>query len=152
MRHTLHYKQYLDTKLPIAWAFFSSPKNLALISPPDVTFEILTPLKDELIYEGQLIDYRVSPFLKIPLHWQTEITVCEPNHQFVDLQREGPYKFWSHRHTFIEKDDGVEMEDFLEYELPLGPVGEAVNYLVVRKKLIAIFDYRKQICDYLFNE
>lgn len=152
MKHQLRYIQYLDTKLPIAWDFFSSPNNLSILSPPDVTFKILTELGDQPIYKGQLIDYKVAPFLGIPLHWQTEITVCESPYQFIDFQRKGPYKFWSHQHTFTEKEEGVEMEDLLIYELSFGPIGNVMNNLIIQRKLKSIFEHRRQVCEKLFNE
>ena len=72
---TYYYKaeQFLPTDIQTAWDFFSSAKNLAVITPPELDFKILTDLGDKGIYEGMIIDYTVKPVLGIPLHWKTEI-------------------------------------------------------------------------------
>ena len=58
-----------------AWEFFSSPKNLDLITPDDMRFQIISGA-DEKVYAGQLIAYRIRPLLNIPMKWVTEITHC----------------------------------------------------------------------------
>ena len=58
------------------------------------------------------------------MKWVTCIAVAEAPHRFVDVQMKGPYKHWWHEHTFIAKDGGTLMMDKVEYELPLGPLGE----------------------------
>jgi len=70
-----YYKteQFLSTDMNTAWNFFSSARNLAIITPPELDFNVLTQLDDKDIYQGMLIDYTVRPLFGIPLHWQTEI-------------------------------------------------------------------------------
>jgi hypothetical protein len=41
----------LPISIEMAWSFFSSAKNLALITPPEMEFKILTKLDDKEIYE-----------------------------------------------------------------------------------------------------
>ena len=41
--HTLHTKQIIRATRQEAWDFFSNPRNLAKITPPELGFEILTP-------------------------------------------------------------------------------------------------------------
>lgn len=96
----------------------------------------------EKMYAGQIIEYRVSPILGLPLRWITEITHCEVGKSFVDEQRFGPYKFWHHTHHFVEKDGAAEMKDVVRYMLPMGFVGKIANALFVENRLRAIFDYR----------
>ena len=104
----LKVEQFLPISLEKAWDFFSSPKNLNEITPPEMTFKILYDIPEKM-YEGLMISYKVSPMLNIPLDWVTEITHIKENEFFVDEQRLGPYSIWHHEHHFKEIDGGVEM-------------------------------------------
>jgi ligand-binding SRPBCC domain-containing protein len=148
--HTYKAEQFLPISLEKAWAFFSSPKNLSVITPPSMEFKILSNLEGEGIYEGMLIDYRVKPMLGIPVRWQTEISDVKENYSFTDEQLTGPYKIWKHTHTFTAKEDGVLMTDVIQYELPLGWLGKIVEKIIVRDKIKSIFDYRKNILTKIF--
>ncbi len=143
-------EQFLPISIRKAWDFFSSPKNLSVITPPEMDFKILTQLDDKEIYNGMLIDYTVKPLFGIPMHWQTKIIDVKPLEVFADTQLKGPYKLWHHTHTFIEKDGGVLMTDVVNYELPFGILGDWVHSLIVRKKIESIFAYRKQVLEKLF--
>lgn len=143
-------EQFLPLSIRKAWDFFSSPKNLSVITPPEMDFKILTQLDDKEIYNGMLIDYTVKPLFGIPMHWQTMIIDVKPLEVFADTQLKGPYKLWHHTHTFIEKDGGVLMTDVVNYELPFGILGDWVHSLIVRKKIESIFAYRKQVLEKLF--
>lgn len=148
----LHAEQLLPVDLQTAWAFFSSPNNLAKITPPEMDFTPLTPMADGAeIYTGMLIDYKVKPLFGIPMHWQTEINTVEKPNRFVDSQLKGPYRLWEHTHTFIQTDKGVLMKDDVKYQLPLGPLGSLAHALLVHKKLQALFRFRKAAIERIFK-
>jgi ligand-binding SRPBCC domain-containing protein len=142
--------QVLKISLDEAWAFFSSPKNLQKITPQKLGFQIISKHHGEKMYPGQIIEYKVSPILGIPLYWMTEITHVEDRKFFVDEQRFGPYQLWHHQHHFKETAEGVEMTDIVHYKLPLGSLGDIANVLMVKKQLKEIFDYRYQVVEKLF--
>jgi len=98
MVHVLETSQITPASLENAWDFFSNPRNLARITPPELDFTILTALPDR-IYAGIMIEYRVRPILGIPARWVTEITHVDPGKSFVDEQRIGPYRIWHHEHN-----------------------------------------------------
>jgi hypothetical protein len=114
-------------------------------------FHILSAHRPVRMYAGQLIEYRVSPVLGIPLYWMTEITHVVEGQYFIDEQRFGPYSMWHHQHHFREVEGGVEMTDLVHYKVPLGWIGRIVNGLFVRKKLNGIFDYRYERVKELFG-
>ena len=149
--HQFKAEQILPISKEKAWDFFSSPKNLSLITPPEMDFKIISELIGDDIFEGMKIDYTVRPILGIAVHWQTEI--CEVNNQnyFVDKQSKGPYNIWEHRHTFTEVNGGILMQDVVNYKLPLGIVGRILNTIVVKRKINIIFEYRKKVLNTLFN-
>ncbi len=110
-------QQQLPGSIETAWDFFSTTENLDKITPPDMEFKILTGA-GQRAFEGQIITYRIKPIFNIPMHWVTEITHLRELEYFVDEQRIGPYRFWHHLHRFTPKDNGVFMEDVLDYALP----------------------------------
>ena len=117
--HVLEREQRLPIPLDQAWDFFSNPRNLSRITPPDMGFELLsTP--PERMHAGMLVIYRVRPLLHVPITWVTEITHVDEPHRFVDEQRFGPYRFWHHQHLFRPIPGGVEMSDIVHYALPPG--------------------------------
>ncbi len=107
MVHRLYREQQLNCDIETAWKFFSSANNLAVITPKDMNFTVLTKLENDEIYKGLLIDYTVSPILKIPMKWQTQITQVDFQRSFTDFQQKGPYKLWNHFHEFIPNENGV---------------------------------------------
>lgn len=152
MLHTLQTTQFIKSDINTVWKFMSSPKNLAAITPEYMQFEVLSDLGGGIMYPGQIIEYNVKPLLGIKLHWVTEITHVQDLQFFVDEQRFGPYKFWHHKHFLKQVNGGVEMFDFVHYQLPLGLLGILGNELFVKKQLQQVFDYRFKAVDKLFNK
>ena len=97
------------------------------------------------------IDYKVKPLFGIPMHWQTEIMHVQKPFSFTDIQLKGPYSCWEHTHTFTEKENGVLMQDVVKYQLPFGPLGVVAHSLLVRKKIEALFRYRKGAIERVFS-
>ena len=142
--HRLRHEQRLPISLADAWAFFSDPRNLSRITPPNLGFQTLSPLPAE-VYAGLFIVHRVRPLLNIPVTWVTEITHVDPPHRFVDEQRVGPYHIWHHEHRFTPVVGGVTTEDLVYYALPFGPLGVIAERLVVRPRLREIFSHRRRV-------
>lgn len=151
--HTFFYttQQFLPIDVNRSWDFFSSAKNLALITPPELDFNILTSVGNKEIFEGMKIDYTVKPLFGLPLRWQTEICKVNKPLFFTDRQLKGPYKLWEHTHTFIEKDNGVLVKDEVKYKLPFGIIGSIAHSLIVRKKIENIFQFRKEALKKIFK-
>ena len=84
--------------------------------------------------------------------WVTEITHMVQNEYFVDEQRFGPYNLWHHKHLIRETSQGIEMEDIIDYKLPLGILGRLFHSLIVKKQLQKIFTYREQKLTRLFGK
>ena len=151
MVHVFESLQIIHASIERAWDFFSDPRNLARITPPELDFTILTVLP-ERIYAGMMIEYRVRPLLGIPARWVTEITHVEQGKLFVDEQRIGPYRIWHHEHHFKELDSGrIEMTDQVTYMLPLWPLGEFAHPFLVKPQLEKIFAFREKAVSELFR-
>jgi len=149
--YTLTSKQNLPISEAEAWQFLSDPKNLKVITPDYMGFNILSGA-DKPMFAGQIIQYIVTPVLSIKTKWVTEITHVKENTYFVDEQRFGPYSLWHHKHFIKKIDGGVEMEDIIDYKLPFGWLGQLAHPFLVKPKLNEIFEYRRQKLIELFGE
>lgn len=149
--YTLHKTQKLPITKEKAWEFLSNPKNLKTITPDYMSFDILSGA-DKPMFPGQIIQYIVTPIAGIKTKWVTEITHVKEGEYFVDEQRFGPYALWHHKHFINEIDGGVEMEDIIDYKVPLGFLGQLVHPFLVKPKLEEIFNYRQEKLIALFGE
>jgi ligand-binding SRPBCC domain-containing protein len=120
------------------FAFFSDAANLEALTPPWLHFRILTR-KPIAMHAGTLIDYSIRVH-GLPISWQSEITVWDPPHRFVDVQRRGPYRRWVHTHSFGETDGGTTVGDVVEFDVPFS---FAAGWFVMRD-VRKIFAFRKQ--------
>lgn len=148
--YTLHTKQNLPITIEEAWDFLSDPRNLKTITPDYMGFEILSGA-DRACYAGQIIQYIVTPVLGIKTKWVTEITHVREGSYFVDEQRFGPYALWHHKHFIKEIPGGIEMEDIIDYKVPMGWLGQLVHPILVKPKLEEIFAYRKEKLEELYG-
>ena len=130
---------WLPRPIDEVFDFFSDARNLERLTPPTLRFEVLTPSPIRMA-AGTLIDYKLK-LRGIPVRWQSEITMWDPPHRFVDEQRRGPYRMWKHEHTFVESDGGVFAKDNVSYAVPGGAL---INTLFVARDVRNIFDYRTE--------
>ncbi len=141
--HTLHREQRLPRPVDEVFAFFGDARNLESITPPLLSFRVLTPDPIEM-GPGALIRYRLR-VRRIPVGWLTAIREWDPPHRFVDEQLRGPYALWHHTHTFEpDGEDATLMRDIVRYALPFGAAGELARRLFVGRDVESIFDYRAQ--------
>tara|TARA_B100001123_G_C14887375_1_gene858461 strand:+ start:149 stop:676 length:528 start_codon:yes stop_codon:yes gene_type:complete len=148
--HRFETEQLLPISSREAWEFFSSPRNLTVITPPEMGFEVTSPMPST-IYAGLIVTYRVRPIFGIPVQWVTEITHVDEGRYFVDEQRLGPYRLWHHEHHFVEVTGGVRIQDIVHYSVPFGPLGDLVNQIIVRTRVEDIFQFRRSVLDQRFG-
>ncbi len=148
--YTLKASQKIPASKEEVWDFISSPKNLKEITPDYMGFEIQTELPEKM-YPGMMIQYKVSPILGIKMTWVTEITHVEHEKFFVDEQRVGPYSMWHHQHHIQEIPGGILMEDIIDYQPPMGLLGDIANSLFIARQLEEIFTYRKKAVEKRFG-
>ncbi|MBX3742124.1 MAG: SRPBCC family protein [Akkermansiaceae bacterium] len=148
--HVLRQEQRLPISREVAWDFFSTPRNLAHLTPADAGFEV-TYLSSERVHDGQIITYKAEVLPLFSMTWVTEIRCVEEGVSFVDEQLLGPYCLWHHRHTFEEIEGGVLVTDLVHYAMPMGIIGELARWLFVGKKLERVFDYRRKVLEGKFG-
>jgi ligand-binding SRPBCC domain-containing protein len=147
---TLTQSQFIPTDPDRVWDYFSTPANLNALTPPEMKFQ--TKGNPGPMYAGQTIAYRIRVAPMIWVNWLTEIRQVDPGVMFIDEQRIGPYRLWYHEHRFEPKDGGVLMHDHVTYALPLGPIGDLVHALWVKRQLKHVFDFRREAVDQVFGQ
>lgn len=142
--HTLERQQVVSGTTEQAWAFLQNPANLDRITPPDLKFRIINDIP-AIMYNGLIVEYRITIPLLGPHDWVTEIKHIREGRSFVDEQRLGPYRFWYHYHEIRPAGlSGTELIDRIFYQPPFGPLGRLMHGLYIRRTLERIFDYRQE--------
>jgi len=137
---TLHKEQLIKKPIDEVFTFFKKPENLAIITPPSLAFQILTPLPIKM-QTGALIDYTIR-IRGLLVRWTTMVAEYNPPFSFVDVQIRGPYAFWHHAHIFEEAEEGTIMTDHVQYILPFGFLGRLVHRFTAEGPLDNILEYR----------
>jgi ligand-binding SRPBCC domain-containing protein len=170
MRHTFQSEQWLPYPVELVFAFFSNPENLPRLMPTwqkariDIISITLPPPQPEPVPSSSgndiaagagtklTLSFRPFPYSPIRLPWDAEISEFAWNDHFCDRQlRRGPFAYWKHCHhvqSETRTDNtaapiiGTLLQDQVDYELPLGKVGDIANSLFVASQLRSIFAYR----------
>lgn len=121
------------------WAFHSRIEGLEALTPDFMNLRIESVRgpdgedDPDVLETGTEISMSLHPFGVGPRqHWTSVITdrVEESGHAwFRDEMRGGPFPHWVHTHQFFEDGEETIVADRVEYELPGGPLGEAVGPL-----------------------
>ena len=123
------------------FAFFTNPANLMRVTPPSLGLRLVGAPTS--LSAGAVLDLRIT-WLGLPLRWRTYIREYDPPFRFLDVQVQGPYARWEHRHLFLSEENGTTIEDRIVYRLPLGPLGRLAHTMFVKRQLEAIWTHRRQ--------
>jgi ligand-binding SRPBCC domain-containing protein len=150
--HSIKSIQNIPATIEQTWDFYSNHANLQTITPDYMKFNVISQNKEEKLYSGQVIEYKVRPILGIPLYWKTEIRNVTAPTYFMDEQRKGPYSSWQHQHYFKPIEGGTEITDIVLYKNPGWLLGELANILFIKRKLRSIFKYRFRKMEDIFGK
>jgi ligand-binding SRPBCC domain-containing protein len=165
MRHLFEAEQWLPYPLEPVFAFFANPQNLPRLMPDWQKARI-----EEAVYTAppprpagaaasvrsvaagagsrMTISFRPFPYSPFRVPWEAEIAEFAWNDHFCDTQLRGPFAYWRHCHRLKAEQragqEGTLLRDELEYELPLGPLGELAHTVAVRGQIRKIFAFRHQ--------
>jgi ligand-binding SRPBCC domain-containing protein len=170
MPHHLQFEDWIPFPLARVFGFFSNPNNLPRIMPAstetkvDQLHLVASPPSPEshdfsnAAGVGTIIttSFRPFPFLQLRAQWIARITEFEWNHHFADVQQQGPFKRWHHRHEFIRENrngaEGTRVRDVIEYEIGFGPLGSLADKLFIARGIADTFVQRQKVLPRLLSE
>lgn len=132
--------------------------RLKMVSPPGIAAESAT-VTDRAPLAGVgseiVTTFRVIPFLPFRKQWIALITEFEWNHHFADVQKQGPFKSFLHRHELREETRdqvrGTIVRDVIEYEVGFGWLGDIAQRVFVHSQLQQTFSYRQRALEKLLR-
>src|SRR5256712_12522779 len=139
--HVMESRVWLARPRPDVFAFLADPSTLARVMPPALRVRLLTP--GGRLEAGAVLDFRIA-WLGVPLRWRLFVREWDPPYRFVDVQVNGPYARWEHRHRLLEDGGGTWIEDRVTYRLPGGPLGRVAHRLIVGRQLRAARAHRRE--------
>jgi ligand-binding SRPBCC domain-containing protein len=169
MHFAFDSEQWLPYPVEMVFAFFANPENLprlmpawqkarieeAAFAPPPPRPASTLPSYPKSIAAGSgtriTISFRPFPFSPIRLPWEAEIAEFVWNDHFCDHQLRGPFAYWHHCHTvrpetrtsaFGTPIAGTLLTDHVDYEPPMGGLGNIANRIFLARQLSSTFTYR----------
>jgi uncharacterized protein len=125
------------------FCWHAEPGALERLTPPWEPLEVLERAPGVRNGDRGVLRVRVGPFR---VRWEFEHRDYVEGRQFRDVQIRGPFRRWSHTHRMTpEGPKFCRLEDRIEYELPLGFVGNFLGGWFVRRKLQKLFRYRHNV-------
>ena len=121
----------------------NSPGAFGRIQPPWESAKLVKKAKSIADNLEEHIQIKLGPLKK---NWIARYHDVIPNQQFCDVQVEGPFKYWDHKHVFKPVDsDTSELVDDVTYKEPLGLIGRFLGGRVIKNKLQRMFKYRHEV-------
>jgi ligand-binding SRPBCC domain-containing protein len=97
-----------------------------------------------LLGPGDWVTWQARHF-SVPFRLTSAITAWDRPHSFVDEQRKGPFAYWRHEHRFESLPGGsTRMVDSIVFASPFGPLGRAVDTLVLARYMRRLIHARNE--------
>ncbi|WP_164101302.1 TIGR01777 family oxidoreductase [Candidatus Laterigemmans baculatus] len=138
---TARYSITLPVSQQAAFDYHARPGALQRLLPPWQNVEIES--SDNSLTEGSRVVLRMRVG-GLPVRWVAQHTAYDPPNAFEDVQLEGPFEHWHHRHEFTALgEDRCELIDSLTYKIPGGSIGERIGERRIRDQLDQMFAFRQ---------
>lgn len=138
------FRSAMPASAEAVYQWHKLPDALVRLTPPREKAQVLeqTGGIDQI---GSRVKLRVSvgPISHI---WTAEHTACEPGRMFRDTMVAGPFRRWEHTHLFLpETESSSWLEDRVEFEMPLGWLGQTLGGAYTLGRLKRMFEWRHRV-------
>jgi len=139
---TLQHRFELDHPAAEVFAWHTRPGALERLTPPWESLRVVGRSGGVEPGGTVTLELRRGP---ARLTWEARHTEVDEGKRFVDEQVGGPFRFWRHEHRFEALGpDRCAVADHVEWEAPLGSLGDAFSEGYVRASLQRLFAFRKR--------
>jgi uncharacterized protein (TIGR01777 family) len=130
----------LDHPPEEVFAWHARPGALRRLTPPWESIRVKSRTGGLEVGATAVLTIRRGP---VDLTWEVRHTAYEKDRLFVDEQVRGPFATWRHEHRFEPIEGGrTRLEDVVEWEPPLGTLGEIFTNALIEKSLARLFRFR----------
>lgn len=136
-------ESYINSSPERVFAFHELPDALEHLIAPNEQVRIIQKADISVPGSRAIIEKRI--FGLFTTRWVAEHTAYDPPRSFEDIQIEGPFKSWRHRHIIIPQESGAILRDEIEYTMPIPIFGPMAAPLSVEPWLREMFDYRHKV-------
>ena len=120
------------------FAFHADVRNLPRLMPPPGARVVRAAVPT---VAGDVQEIALGP-RRLGVRWQARIEVFDPPRLVVDEQVRGPFRRFRHHHAVLPHDAGTLLVDVVDFRFFPGAIGAALDQLVVKPVLRALFAYR----------
>ncbi|NJL85388.1 MAG: SRPBCC family protein [Leptolyngbyaceae cyanobacterium SM1_1_3] len=136
------YSSLIHAPVVVVWRFHERPDVLDILTPPWQPVQVVRRQGGLAI--GALSEFRL--FLgPISTRWLVRHVECEEFRLFTDVQEQGPFASWRHRHCFKPQGDKTRLTDSIEYRLALDTLTTPLLGWLIRQQLESLFRYRHEV-------
>lgn len=125
------------------FAFHKQPDALKKLTPPWERVRVIQQADISDVGSRTIVESKI--FGPLTIKWISQHTVYDPPRLFEDIQLQGPFRRWRHRHIVTPHAAGAVLRDDIDYEPPFGFLGRLVAPVLIQKRLQRLFDYRHEI-------
>jgi uncharacterized protein (TIGR01777 family) len=122
------------------------PGTFSRLSPPWQDIQITG--RYEPPHPGSFLSFKIKNG-PIFISWLAKHESFKGSRQFADIQINGPFKYWKHRHVFVpDKDIGCILQDQIEYALPFNLHKIQIITNILENLLSRLFTFRHETTKY----
>ena len=165
MLYRAQFEQWIPAPLERVFEFFTNPKNLPRIMPAWMGVRIEeamivpppnSPANDFAGAGSRFVaSYRALPFLPFRIRSEAHIVGFAVNEFFEDIQGQGPFRSWHHRHEFASETRnglaGTRLLDQVEYEIGFEPLGRVLNLFIAPQMRRTFAHRQKAVAQFLVS-
>jgi uncharacterized protein (TIGR01777 family) len=134
------YRSYLPVSANEALAWHGRNGAFERLTPPWANVKVLAARGTIAPGDTKTLRIGLGPF-----HRKWSLVHAENEHAvgFVDRQVSGPFRHWTHEHSFIDDPAGGSwLVDTITYSLPFGALGERLLRTKIERQLETLFQFR----------